>query len=77
MADQPIVMKSCDSSFISAYGYVGGEEPVLRVEFVKDRAVIDYFLVPESVYNAMDNSARPGQYFRNNIWRGGYGYEKV
>ena len=77
MPEKLIVMKPCDSSFISEYGYVGGEEPVLRVRFRKDGAVIDYSLVPESVYNAMDGSARPGQYFRNNIWRAGYGYEKL
>lgn len=77
MPDKQIPMKSCDSSFISAYGYVGGEEPVLRVQFKKDGATFDYNLVPENVYEAMDNDARPGQYFRNHIWKAGYGYERV
>jgi hypothetical protein len=77
MPDKDIVMKQCDSTFISAYGYIGGEEPVLRVQFQKDGAIIDYNLVPEGVFNAMDSSARPGQYFRNNIWKAGYGWERV
>jgi hypothetical protein len=77
MPDKQIVMKQCDSSFISAYGYVGGEEPVLRVQFKKDGVTIDYNGVPENVYYAMDNDPRPGQYFRNNVWKAGYGWERV
>jgi hypothetical protein len=74
--NEQIVMISCDSTFISAFGWIGGEEPVLRVRFARGEE-FEYDLVPESVFESMKNSARPGQYFRQNIFKAGYGYRRV
>jgi KTSC domain len=71
-----LVMIPCNSTFISAFGWRGGEEPVLRVRFARGEE-FEYDLVPESVFEAMKDSERPGQYFRQNIYKSGYGYRRV
>ena len=76
MSDTPIVMIPCDSTFISAFGWIGGEEPVLRVRFARGEE-FEYDLVPETVFEAMKGSPRPGQYFRMNVFKAGYRYRRV
>lgn len=70
----PLEMKSVDSSFISEAGW-NDETERLRVRFKSNRNVLEY-ACPRLEYDVMMADPRPGQYFRNNIYKH-YGWEQV
>lgn len=71
-----IAMVSCDSSFISAFGFDPDTE-TLRVQYKKDGATLDYLNVPQLEYDRMRNDPRPGSYFRTHIYKAGYQWNRV
>jgi hypothetical protein len=57
-------LKSVNSSMISKVGYDAQTE-TLRVAFLSNGQLVDYFHVPEYIYHGIIESRSPGNYMNN------------
>lgn len=63
------------SSTLESVGY-DSTNRVLEIEF-KDGSIYQYYGVPEPVYLGLLSASSHGQYFDQEIKKGGYDYDKV
>lgn len=67
--------QSVKSSNLASIGYDAASE-ILEVEF-NHGGVYQYSDVPENIYEELMNASSHGQYFDENIKKGGYEFQKM